>query len=314
MDISCEYEISSSRYRCVVTKLEFNDTSVVRVFEKHPGQDVHELEIQDIHLGKFPRGIGKAFPFLKRLWIVNCGVKEIKRSDFNDLTNLKTLNMKRNLITELRDDVFDKLPGLVYLSLSHNFISIIDTKVFAALKNLDRLNLQSNTSVNRVWKDLTKLENFNNAMNQIEERCKPIPEHAKSEPKTPPRPIDEPEAKKMKFDLEPRGYLQPSIDENRSIYIGNISYTITTEDLRENFCRYGHIATVLIPKHYGEPKGYAFIEFESRDAVKRSLDMDDQYLMGRRIRVMRKRPANSDVKHEARRETRHDDYREERYK
>lgn len=314
MDITCEYEISQTRYRCIVKKLVWNDTSTVRVFEKHDGKDVQEVEIQDIHLDKFPRGIGKAFPCLKRLWIVNCGIQKISRRDFSDLGNLKTLNLKRNFITELKDGVFDKLPGLVYLSLSHNYISHIDTKIFEPLKNLDRLNMQTNITVNCVWKDLLKSENFKFAMNQIEERCKPISETSKSEPKTPSPPPrctelddskppsrrrlltndDETVFKKFKLSSEPSGYLHPSIDEAKSIYIGNVHFNVTPEIMRNKFHRFGDINNIIIPRQHGEPKGYAFVEFESREAVGRSLDMNDCDFMGRRIRVMRKLPARRD--------------------
>lgn len=46
------------------------------------------------------------------------------------------------------------------------------------------------------------------------------------------------------------------------IYVGNLSYDVTEEDLRKEFSAYGNVGSISIitDKYSGRPKGFAFIE------------------------------------------------------
>ena len=46
------------------------------------------------------------------------------------------------------------------------------------------------------------------------------------------------------------------------IYVGNLSYEVTEEELREEFTAYGQVESVSIitDKYSGRPKGFGFIE------------------------------------------------------
>ena len=48
-----------------------------------------------------------------------------------------------------------------------------------------------------------------------------------------------------------------------SIYIGNLSYDVTQEDLNEVFAEYGTIKRVQLPtdRETGRPRGFAFDSF-----------------------------------------------------
>lgn len=50
-----------------------------------------------------------------------------------------------------------------------------------------------------------------------------------------------------------------------SIYVGNLSYDVTQEDLTEVFAEYGTVTRVSVPKdrETGRPRGFAFVEMES---------------------------------------------------
>ena len=50
-----------------------------------------------------------------------------------------------------------------------------------------------------------------------------------------------------------------------SIYVGNLSYAIITEDLQEVFGDYGTVTKVSLPidRETGRPRGKAFIEMSS---------------------------------------------------
>jgi len=50
------------------------------------------------------------------------------------------------------------------------------------------------------------------------------------------------------------------------IYIGNLSYEVTEEDLRQEFGAFGEVTSVNIitDKYSGRPKGFGFVEMPSQ--------------------------------------------------
>ena len=67
-----------------------------------------------------------------------------------------------------------------------------------------------------------------------------------------------------------------------SIYIGNVDYSATEEELRNSFIGCGDIVRVTIIKNMktGHPKGAAFIEFIDRDGVDAALTLNGKELKG----------------------------------
>ena len=81
------------------------------------------------------------------------------------------------------------------------------------------------------------------------------------------------------------------LDESdlRSIYVGNVHYASTTEDLRAVFKECGEIERATIPKDYtGKPKGYAYIEFAEPASVLKAESLNEKELNGRPLRVQPK--------------------------
>jgi len=79
--------------------------------------------------------------------------------------------------------------------------------------------------------------------------------------------------------------------DNRSIYVGNVDYGATAEELEAHFHGCGSInrVTILCNKVDGHPKGFAYIEFGSKDFVETALAMNETLFRGRQIKVMSKR-------------------------
>ncbi|CAI5740459.1 unnamed protein product [Hyaloperonospora brassicae] len=79
--------------------------------------------------------------------------------------------------------------------------------------------------------------------------------------------------------------------EDTSIYIGQVDYGSTPEELQALFQSCGTInrVTILCDKFTGQPKGYAYIEFASRDAVESALLLNDTMFRGRQLKVTPKR-------------------------
>nr|CAD7586502.1 unnamed protein product [Timema genevievae] len=79
--------------------------------------------------------------------------------------------------------------------------------------------------------------------------------------------------------------------DNRSIYVGNVDYGATAEELEQHFHGCGSInrVTILCNKYDGHPKGFAYIEFAERDSVQTAMAMDESLFRGRQIKVNPKR-------------------------
>ncbi|XP_038004545.1 embryonic polyadenylate-binding protein 2 isoform X2 [Motacilla alba alba] len=75
--------------------------------------------------------------------------------------------------------------------------------------------------------------------------------------------------------------------DQRSIYVGNVDYGGTAEELESHFNSCGQInrVTILCDKFSGHPKGYAYIEFEEQSSVKAAVELDESIFRGRVIKV-----------------------------
>ena|SRR3990167_441017 len=71
------------------------------------------------------------------------------------------------------------------------------------------------------------------------------------------------------------------------IYVGNLPYQTTSEDLDEAFSAYGKIAELklIMDRETGRSKGFAFITFEDADAAQAALQLNSTELGGRQIKV-----------------------------
>jgi len=78
-----------------------------------------------------------------------------------------------------------------------------------------------------------------------------------------------------------------------NIYVGNLSYSVTSDDLHKAFEQFGEVssANVVADKFTGQSKGFGFVEMANKaqgDAAIKELDGTD--LKGRSIRVNEARP------------------------
>ncbi|XP_054710067.1 polyadenylate-binding protein 2-like isoform X2 [Uloborus diversus] len=79
--------------------------------------------------------------------------------------------------------------------------------------------------------------------------------------------------------------------DSRSIYVGNVDYGATREELEQHFHGCGSInkVTILCDKYSGHPKGFAYIEFADKDSVSTSVALDESLFRGRQIKILPKR-------------------------
>ncbi|HBL13828.1 MAG TPA: RNA-binding protein [Cyanobacteria bacterium UBA11162] len=78
-----------------------------------------------------------------------------------------------------------------------------------------------------------------------------------------------------------------------TIYIGNLSYQATEEDLRTVFADYGTVKRVVLPtdRETGRLRGFAFVEMTEDDQEASAIsELDGAEWMGRQLRVNKARP------------------------
>ncbi|KAK0351660.1 hypothetical protein LTR91_023244 [Friedmanniomyces endolithicus] len=79
--------------------------------------------------------------------------------------------------------------------------------------------------------------------------------------------------------------------DNRSIFVGNVDYGASPEEIQAHFQTAGSInrVTILLDKFTGHPKGYAYVEFSEPHLVTQALVLNDSQFRGRAIKVVPKR-------------------------
>lgn len=78
-----------------------------------------------------------------------------------------------------------------------------------------------------------------------------------------------------------------------NIYVGNLSYQASDDDLREAFEQYGQVssAQVIKDKFTGRSRGFGFVEMPSDDEGQKAIDgINNQEIAGRAVRVNEARP------------------------
>jgi RNA recognition motif-containing protein len=77
------------------------------------------------------------------------------------------------------------------------------------------------------------------------------------------------------------------------IYVGNLSYNVTEDELRDVFAGYGEVSsvTMITDKFTGQSKGFGFVEMPTQaDAEKAIKALDGTAVKGRNIKVNQARP------------------------
>jgi RNA recognition motif-containing protein len=78
-----------------------------------------------------------------------------------------------------------------------------------------------------------------------------------------------------------------------SIYVGNLPYQVTEEDVSNVFAEYGTVKRVQLPtdRETGRFRGFGFIEMSSEDEETAAIDaLDGAEWMGRDLKVNKAKP------------------------
>lgn len=78
-----------------------------------------------------------------------------------------------------------------------------------------------------------------------------------------------------------------------NLYVGNLSYGVTEDELKELFAEFGEIASINIikDKFSGQSKGFGFIEMpDNAEADKAIKALNGSELQGRNLKVNQAKP------------------------
>lgn len=84
-----------------------------------------------------------------------------------------------------------------------------------------------------------------------------------------------------------RAALPAESGENMTIFVGNLAFKASPDELRELFTRYGTVHNVRIMKDRAtrRPRGFAFVEMDAGQAPKAIKALDGKEFLGRQLRV-----------------------------
>jgi RNA recognition motif-containing protein len=73
----------------------------------------------------------------------------------------------------------------------------------------------------------------------------------------------------------------------KSIYVGNLLFTVTEEEVRDFFASYGHVESVRLmnDRETGRPRGFGFVKMSSDDADAAIQALNGKDLGGRNLRI-----------------------------
>jgi len=80
---------------------------------------------------------------------------------------------------------------------------------------------------------------------------------------------------------------------NKKLYVGNLVYECTEDDLKELFGQAGAVtsATIIKFRDSGRSKGFGFVEMETEEAAQKAIDtINGQDFKGRKMVVSEARP------------------------
>jgi RNA recognition motif-containing protein len=78
-----------------------------------------------------------------------------------------------------------------------------------------------------------------------------------------------------------------------NIYVGNLNYQVTSEDLKEVFSEYGEVASanVIMDRETGRSKGFGFVEMPDDSAAEQAIEsLNGSSYLDRNLRVNQAKP------------------------
>lgn len=108
-------------------------------------QNIQAILIHDEdNMNFLPEIYGENIQPIQAYQVTSCSVKTLKNENFNQMTSLISLNLKRNKISNISSGTFSSLAQLELLNLSENYIENLSDELLWNLRNLRFLGLSNN--------------------------------------------------------------------------------------------------------------------------------------------------------------------------
>ncbi|NMB84355.1 RNA-binding protein [Candidatus Roizmanbacteria bacterium] len=80
---------------------------------------------------------------------------------------------------------------------------------------------------------------------------------------------------------------------NKKLYVGNLLYEVTDEDLKDLFSQAGNVVSAAIIRFHdtGRSKGFGFVEMETEEGAQKAIEtLNEKDFKGRKMLVSEARP------------------------
>lgn len=83
-----------------------------------------------------------------------------------------------------------------------------------------------------------------------------------------------------------------SSEENRSIFVGSLSWNVDNDWLAQEFAECGEVesAHVQMDRNTGKSRGFGYIHFKTTDAVEKAIALNDKVIDGRPVHIDKSNP------------------------
>lgn len=90
----------------------------------------------------------------------------------------------------------------------------------------------------------------------------------------------------------PAGRRLEVLEVTQKIYVGNLPFSSSEEEVENLFAQYGEVVSCSLPidRETGRPRGFGFVEMSNEDAAKAIEALDGRDFGGRALRVNEARP------------------------
>jgi RNA recognition motif-containing protein len=88
-------------------------------------------------------------------------------------------------------------------------------------------------------------------------------------------------------------FRQKEMEMGNKIYVANIPFNATEQDITDIFSDYGEVlsARIITDKFTGQPKGFGFVEMGSEDDARKAIsELNSKTFMGKTLMVSEARP------------------------
>jgi RNA recognition motif-containing protein len=92
--------------------------------------------------------------------------------------------------------------------------------------------------------------------------------------------------------VSPTSFFQENVFMSKNIYVGNLSWSTTEEEVRALFEAYGQVTSVKLveDRETGRPRGFGFVEMDSAGALEAIKNLDGKEFGGRNLKVNEAKP------------------------